>query len=1396
MNNSITANPAAFRRVQVKTFNPAVLVRLVIVLIACMTAPLAFAASQTWTNAPVSPYWTNVNNWIGLAVPGGINLGGTTLNNDTVTFNSPLSGGIGGAGNPIRTDDATATNGVRSRQIGSIVFATANCGAYVIDSASPITTSPTNPDPNVPITGVLFVSHNGGITMSNEVVTSQKIMVPLYTRLPNSTAGIYNFVNNAADPAATLYINAATNYSANTRGTEWRLSGSNTGTNTIGALSRGTSSGTAGHGLTKNGPGTWILPGTNEFLGSGVITINDGLLIVGNDGVFGNSTTLNVLNTGVLQIKDGVNLNQNTIGLRNNGTIRANGTITVRGVAVGNLPGQSVTLATTSASDVLTAGIDTGIFTAANRITGGGLDTVLHVAGPGTVAISQSNSFIGIWSFDAGTAKITTNNTALGQASLATVGAGATFDATALGAVIYTPSAAGFGGRGTGTTAGTTAATVTLDPGATIDLANKAIALTYTPASTSGDTTHPALYVSQGTLSLSGNAFTINNVSAPLGIGTYLLVKQASGSITSGGGYVADVQGNGTAPGTLGTIQVTGGEVNLVVIAYTSKNLTWQGGNPNNTWNNSATANFLDGVTPSIFNPSDAVTFNATGSAYPTVNLVGTLTPGSVTVDTSANDYTFSGSGRIAGSTSVAKVSSGTLSIQTVNTYTGGTVISNGTVTIGTNNAISSSGTSPVSVYGAGKLNLNSLSNVICGLSGDGTVDNQGANPALLTVGNNNSDGTFTGVIKNTSGSLAVTKVGTGLQTLTGANTYSGDTTVNDGTLRVLNVGALGSSSNVVLNGGTLDMGTDLTVNRIAGAAAATIANNSSSSTNTLICTVGGGDIISSIVDGSGGGGIALFVPSGTTNRLSGANTYSGGTILGSGSTLEFGVRNPGGSGSAGTGGILASNGVTVALVSAVSTSDQIPNNISLVDGATAWFTSAQTADQFSGQFIGGPTTTAIFGGNMSLGGGQSFTNFLGTVVFTNLSPNGLRFNSGTSGGGSDNAVFEFRGGNIYCRDSITVHVGLLRGASGSITGPSVTSPATYLIGAMGIDSTFEGFVTGSNNIIKAGAGKLTLDGMPSLTNTVTLQDLSQIQVVITTNVIGYSGTTTISNGVLKVVAPNNLTNSSIVTLAGAGAVLDASVMGSVTYEYVEDFTFSLVPTNSTVITNPVVEVNEGRRLGGNGTIYGTVDARAGSILNPGNPAGVVTSGTDTGTLNITNTITIAGTVNMRINGNNAQAADKLAATGAITVNGGTLNVTNIGPDLITGTVFPLFNKAITGTGFASIVLPTANTNNTITYQWETNITTDGSIKLLAGAEPPPAVDTNPTNITFSVSGGALDLQWPSNHTGWYLQTNTSVANAAGWGDWPNANSTNHVTIPIDPALLNLYFRLTYTNTP
>ena len=158
--------------------------------------------------------------------------------------------------------------------------------------------------------------------------------------------------------------------------------------------------------------------------------------------------------------------------------------------------------------------------------------------------------------------------------------------------------------------------------------------------------------------------------------------------------------------------------------------------------------------------------------------------------------HSIDGSGRLI----VDLEGTSTLRIFSTNTYSGETILNSGTL-----EAESTTALSPNSAFMVNStLNLNGFSNTIGSLSGTGTVLNNGAATATLTVGHDNSNSTFSGVLENGTSVLALIKSGTGVLTLTGTNTYTGGTTISAGTLQLGNGGTTGSITGNVIDNGVL----------------------------------------------------------------------------------------------------------------------------------------------------------------------------------------------------------------------------------------------------------------------------------------------------------------------------------------------------------------------------------------------------------------------------------------------------------------------------------------------------------------------------------------------------------------------------------------------------------------
>jgi hypothetical protein len=88
------------------------------------------------------------------------------------------------------------------------------------------------------------------------------------------------------------------------------------------------------------------------------------------------------------------------------------------------------------------------------------------------------------------------------------------------------------------------------------------------------------------------------------------------------------------------------------------------------------------------------------------------------------------------------------------------------------------------------------------------------------------------------------------------------------------------------------------------------------------------------------------------------------------------------------------------------------------------------------------------------------------------------------------------------------------------------------------------------------------------------------------------------------------------------------------------------------------------------------------------------------------------------------------------------------------------------------------------------NLAVDGSIQVVYTGSL-----TSPT-LTNSVSGTNLVLSWPTDHTGWRLLMQTNYLNLGVstnmlyWGTVSGSQTTNQVTLPIDPAMQTEFYRL------
>ena len=136
-------------------------------------------------------------------------------------------------------------------------------------------------------------------------------------------------------------------------------------------------------------------------------------------------------------------------------------------------------------------------------------------------------------------------------------------------------------------------------------------------------------------------------------------------------------------------------------------------------------------------------------------------------------------------------------------TYTGGTAINVGTLRLGDPNAVQNS-TVSVNLNNGLTFATGIDAPNLGGLSGTGNMVLQDASTTAVTpvIGGKNATTAYSGILSGTGG---VTKAGTGGLVLSGANTYTGPTTVNAGTLTLSGSAAAGTltTSGITVNGGS-----------------------------------------------------------------------------------------------------------------------------------------------------------------------------------------------------------------------------------------------------------------------------------------------------------------------------------------------------------------------------------------------------------------------------------------------------------------------------------------------------------------------------------------------------------------------------------------------------------------
>jgi len=979
------------------------------------------------------------------------------------------------------------------------------------------------------------------------------------------------------------------------------------GTLTIASVIADNTSATA---LTQAGPGTVVLSGTNTYTGANYL--NGGITKVSADLNLGaapaSAVTDVVFNGGTLQYGGGF-----TLSTKRNITINSGGgTIDTNGnsVTVGSVISGSGALVRKGNGDLILTGTNTfsgGLIM--NASTGDVRVNNASALGTGPVSVIGSSTL----ATSNGSAAVTlANPIAINTGVTLSVDSG--YATVTLGGVIS--GAGSFKTTSSGTTvftaANTYTGTTTIGNGDTLQLGTGATNGTVgTGAVTISNSAATLAFNRTNSLTL-GNAISNPGIIAVNNTGSLTL----TGTLTGAGSLVLNNPGaltvSGDASGFTGKATVNVGSLTL---DYSTVNTSKLGDSSVLTLGNAALV--LNGGSHTEAVGSTTLTA-ATSSSISQTNGTSVLAMGAITRNSSAvinfgasniaqTTTSDNGAGILGGWATVGgtawAMNDGSNNITAYSAYTpvpfAGVIADNaatnisltggtsGNITLGaptvTVNTLQQGETSATTIdASAGTLRLGAAGGILLP-SGTGALTiGTSANSGVLTAGgadNTAGEIVFNGtgnaltinsaITDNGIGSVSLTKAGGNDLVLSGANTYTGGTSLLGGTIRV-------SGSNTALGSGSLTVGGSSTLATAAGSSVATLANNTSlnSSFTTLTLDSSAANLsLGGVI--SGAGNIATTGTGGATT-FTATNTYTGSTTIGTSSATVYSalqIGNGGSTGSIGAGNISFGGGANN-LVYASTGATTLGAGSQLLSGGgnfvimngTITFGNSTAANTYTGD-------TVVYGGNLklnsflfnagsgsSLGTGRLYIEPGGTATVSNSHPfgnnnsaqtlsllggtltvsNAVYFANMDMAGGTVNGTADFRNGG-----SRTINVLPSAGPStiSAIYNPNAagSNTATFYVndGPATTDLMFSGNISNATGVVKAGLGTMRMTSSTAS---------------------GYTGATILNSGVLNLdyssstLTSNMLSSSSSPTFAGGNltitgnaATANTQTLGNVT---------------------------------------------------------------------------------------------------------------------------------------------------------------------------------------------------------------------------------------------------------
>jgi autotransporter-associated beta strand protein len=597
--------------------------------------------------------------------------------------------------------------------------------------------------------------------------------------------------------------------------------------------------------------------------------------------------------------------------------------------------------------------------------------------------------------------------------------------------------------------------------------------------------------------------------------------------------------------------------------------------------------------------------------------------------------------GLISGTGTLTNNGAGVLTLNQANTFTGNTTVSSGTISITNplalqNSAYNTTGSNGSTVGLDVTSGLSSGSLTLGGLSGSvdlasaftsgftGSVTNLILNPQAGITS------TYGGVIAN--GNMSLTKTGAGTQVLTGANTYTGPTIINAGTLTIGVGGSLSSTSDLQISGGSFSYGntsSDMSLNGLTVSGGnASLGNSAAGRTLALGAITRSSNLFGTVNFTTLTGPIST-----TTGNVNGI--IGPWATTGSGATLRYAVGSPDGS--------------TATAISSFTGTAATANTLANVTDPTVNY-------EYSAAVAAMSAGTALTGNTLRYSGAAAATAINAT---SSLTLNGL-MQAGTG-------ILTISGGPSSG--------GILIGSTGEL-----------VISANTIGTTISAAIGGAGRLVYSGAGsRLLLSGTNTYTGG-TVINSGQLAIASDAALGNVTGSITLNGGTL---VGNNTNpqagNGGGVNITSARDVIVGSAGGSIGAHGNNSFTTTGILSGSGTLTFTDVGGAGGRALNFNST----GNTFTGRIVIPSNTSSVSVNSLGADSVG-------SGNVSMNLGGanNGSSFAFGSGGTSALTFNNRAIELNASGAFSATiqnnNTTYPITigsNLIATGAGAKTLTL-------------------------------------------------------------------------------------------------------------